>query len=259
MRAPLVAALTLVLVAGAAARTHAAPPASAAYVDPGAPCFRWPAVDYDGDGVFDRVDRCNNTPHGCTVDNYGCSTDSDGDGVCDGVDQCPDTPRGVEVNAKGCPPRAAVQQRQYSPPPPPPPPTPEPPPVPTPTEPMGEGERTLLETGQLRLDKIYFESGSAKILDESKDALDQLGRGIEKHPELKLEIQGHTDTRGSAALNQKLSQQRAEAVRAYIIHNFRVNPDNLTAKGYGESHPETKERNQEELLRNRRVVLKKLN
>jgi len=241
-----------------AAAVHASPPASAAFVDRDAPCFRWPAVDYDGDGVFDRVDRCPNTPHGCTVDQFGCSSDSDGDGVCDGLDQCGNTPMGTAVDEKGCPPESRARRES------PPPPTREPertppPPTPTPTRVMGEGERQLLETGQLRLERVYFESGSARILDESKDALDQLGRGLENYSDLQLEIQGHTDTRGKADLNQRLSQQRAEAVRAYLIHNFRVNPDHLTARGYGESQPETRERNEEELLRNRRVVLKKLN
>ena len=236
---------------------NASPPSSAAFVDRDAPCFRWPAVDYDGDGVFDRVDRCPNTPQGCTVDQFGCSSDSDGDGVCDGVDQCGNTPMGTAVDERGCPPDARVERVT-------PPPTREPertppPPTPTPTPVMGETERQLMETGEVRLEQIHFESGSARLLDESKDALDQLGRGIMRHPDLKLEIQGHTDTRGRADLNQRLSQQRADAVRAYLIHNFQVNPDNLIARGYGETRPETRERNEEELLRNRRVVLKKLN
>lgn len=262
MRRRLIVALAvLAVVAVVVSRAHASPPASAAFVDPHAPCFRWPAVDYDGDGVFDRVDRCNDTPKGCTVDEFGCSSDADGDGVCDGVDQCANTPHGEKVNARGCANSQLAAREEPRSTPPPPPVTREPEktaPPPTP-EPMGETERTLRETGQVRLERVYFESGSARILDESKDALDQLGRGLERNPDMKLEIQGHTDTRGSAETNRKLSQQRAEAVRAYLMHNFRVNPDNLVAKGYGESKPETKERNEEELLRNRRVVLKKLN
>jgi len=253
--------LTVALISASllcAAAAHASPPASAAFVDRDAPCFRWPALDYDGDGVFDRIDRCNNTPRGCTVDPYGCSSDSDGDGVCDGVDRCSNTPMGIAVDEQGCPPESRAQ-RAPSPAPTREPERTPPPPVPTPTRVMGEGERQLMETGELRLERVYFESGSARILPESKDALDQVGRGLEHHPELELEIGGHTDTRGSAELNRKLSQQRAEAVRAYLIHNFHVNPDHVTAKGYGESQPETRERNEQELLRNRRVVLKKLN
>ena len=57
----------LVIAAGAAREAHAWPPPGQPSVDPAAPCFRWPALDWDGDGVFDRVDRCNNTPKGCIV------------------------------------------------------------------------------------------------------------------------------------------------------------------------------------------------
>src|SRR5262245_57325071 len=77
-------------------------PAATEHADPDAPCFQWPAKDWDGDGVFDRIDRCNNTPHGCIVDKWGCSTDADDDGVCDGVDQCSNTPAGSKVDANGC-------------------------------------------------------------------------------------------------------------------------------------------------------------
>src|SRR5512145_3081233 len=93
---------SVLLVLGTATALHASPPSAAAQVDPNAPCYRWPAVDWDGDGVFDRVDHCNNTPKGCTVDRYGCSSDSDQDGVCDGVDRCPGTAAGLEVDEHGC-------------------------------------------------------------------------------------------------------------------------------------------------------------
>jgi outer membrane protein OmpA-like peptidoglycan-associated protein len=59
--------------------------------------------DSDGDGVYDKKDKCPDTPHGAIVDKVGCPLDSDGDGVFDGIDQCPDTPKGWPVDAKGCP------------------------------------------------------------------------------------------------------------------------------------------------------------
>ena len=62
-------------------------------------------LDSDGDGVFDDVDQCTDTPNGETVDANGCSAsqlDSDGDGVFDDVDQCADTPNGETVDANGC-------------------------------------------------------------------------------------------------------------------------------------------------------------
>src|SRR6185436_19471903 len=59
--------------------------------------------DSDEDGVFDKKDKCPDTPHGAVVDKVGCPIDSDGDGVWDGIDQCPDTAKGWPVDAKGCP------------------------------------------------------------------------------------------------------------------------------------------------------------
>ena len=84
-RTPIMAAtIVIVLALGVAAPLQASPPPAAAdRIDPQAPCYRWPAVDWDGDGVFDRIDYCNDTPRGCTVDRFGCSSDSDHDGVCD--------------------------------------------------------------------------------------------------------------------------------------------------------------------------------
>ncbi len=227
--------------------------AQVTHVDPAAPCYRWPAVDVDEDGVFDRVDHCPGTKKGCTVDRYGCSSDGDGDGVCDGLDRCPDTPAGTTVDSHGCPGRAAAA--------PPPPVTPPPPPPPAviPPKKVSEAERQLVEKGRIRLENIYFETGSARLLPESESSLREVGEALEKFPQLKIEIQGHTDTRGSAGYNQRLSQARAESVRGFMIEHFRVSADHLIAKGYGESEPETQERNDEELFRNRRVELKVLN
>src|SRR5499427_9634211 len=84
------------------AATALALPKTVEKVDPKAPCFRWPAVDSDHDGVFDRIDRCDNTPLGAIVDEWGCPIDTDHDGVYDGLDKCPDTPAGEKVDANGC-------------------------------------------------------------------------------------------------------------------------------------------------------------
>jgi OOP family OmpA-OmpF porin len=227
------------------------------------PCAQWPVVDTDGDGVPDRLDHCLNTPLGCTVDDYGCEYDTDGDGVCDGRDKCPNTPEGSKVNADGCdaaqlaagregrnPGAVAPESKPVS------------PPVEQtapPSRPQSEIERKLLETGSIRLERVYFETNSANLLPESEATLNEAGEALEKFPDLQIEVQGHTDTRGSNAYNQKLSQARAESVRSYLLAHFQLSADNLVAKGYGESQPETKERNEEELLRNRRVVLKVLN
>ncbi len=237
----------------------ATPPQTAAHVDPNAPCYRWPAVDMDGDGVFDRVDHCVNTPPGCIVDEWGCEHDADGDGVCDGVDICPDTPKGVKVDKKGCPVGMVEAYRAQPPATPPQPEQKETTPPPPPPPPPSKAEADLL-TGVIRLDNVYFDTGKATLLPDSKTQLDELGLALKKHPELKIEVGGHTDSRGTNKLNQRLSQERANAVRQYLIDNGDVQADNITAVGYGEGHPlVSPEKNDEDRARNRRVEIKVLN
>lgn len=267
--APLALSATLVAFAWApAARVQGAQPhvlpSTLGHVDPKAPCFRWPAQDYDGDGVFDRVDRCPDTPKGCVVDQYGCSIDGDHDGVCDGLDRCPNTAPGDKVDEHGCSAsqRAALgeagrastrsdESAKAE--------TPAPTPPPPPSAPVSETERQLVEGGRVRLENVYFETNSAKLLPESETSLNEAGGVLEKFVDLKIEVQGHTDMRGAARYNMKLSQARAESVRQYLLDHFRLKPENLVAKGYGETQPETKERNDEERMRDRRVVLRVLN
>lgn len=250
-----------VLAAGvAAAETQ---PKTLNKVDPMAPCFQWPAVDYDGDGVWDRVDYCPGTPKGCTVNEWGCSTDSDQDGVCDQLDLCPNTPKGEKVNKQGCsesqtataaPARTAPEPARTE------PAKPAPPaPAPPPPAPRSEVERKLVETGTVRLENVLFETNSAKLLPESQRTLDEAGEALAKYPELQVEIGGHTDTRGAAAANLRLSQARAEAVRSYLLAHYSLRAANLTARGYGETQPLNRERTAAELRENRRVELKVLN
>ena len=62
-----------------------------------------PLIDSDRDGVFDRKDKCPDTPVGAIVNKQGCPSDTDGDAVPDGLDRCPNTPAGATVNPAGCP------------------------------------------------------------------------------------------------------------------------------------------------------------
>jgi len=255
-----VAGFTLVSAALLAAvhPAHAWPPAGTPHVDPNAPCFMWPAGDWDGDGVFDRIDRCGNTPKGCIVDRYGCPLDGDGDGVCDGLDRCPDTPAGMKVDAHGC--HAGAEAMKAPPAPPKERPVERAPAVKVePSAPVSEVEKKLIEGGRIRLENVYFETNSAALLPESEATLNEVGEVLEKFSDLRVEVEGHTDTRGRDAYNMKLSQARAESVREYLLGHFRLDPENVIAVGYGETRPETKERNDEELLRNRRVELRVLN
>ena len=174
--------------------------------------------------VLDGLDQCADTHKGATVDEKGCPKDSDGDGVWDGLDQCEGTPAGMKVDEKGCP--TEVAQR----------------------------EAELLETGLIRLEGVKFETGKAEILPESRGALDAVGLLLTKWPQLQVEIGGHTDSRGSAEGNRKLSQARAEAVRTYLTTTYTAIPAaNLTAKGYGKSKPVVPNTNEESWARNRRV------
>jgi OmpA-OmpF porin, OOP family len=239
-----------------ATRAQAIPPSAAAHIDPKAPCFRWPASDWDGDGVFDRIDRCNDTPKGCVVDAYGCSVDADGDGVCDGIDRCPETPKGQAVDEHGCSAGQRATSHVSAAPAEPPREVEKPAPAPMPaSKPVSESERQLVESGRIRLENVYFETGSAKLLSDSETSLREAGEALEKFPDLRIEVEGHTDTRGSSAYNKRLSQERAETVRRWLLERYHLRAENLVAKGYGEERPETRERNDEELLRNRRVVL----
>ncbi len=188
-------------------------------------------VDSDHDGVCDGVDQCANTPAGCMVDAKGCPIDSDGDGVCDGLDKCPNTPAGAKVDASGCPVSEAQQH-----------------------------ETELLQTGVITLHDINFETAKANILPDSRPHLDAVGEVLSKYPQLKIEIGGHTDSRGSDAYNLALSRRRAAAVRTYLLQHFpKVKASQLTAKGYGESKPLVANDSPENMAKNRRVEFVVLN
>lgn len=238
-------------------------PVSATKVDdPSVPCCL-PAGDYDQDGVQDRLDKCNNTIRGCVVNQYGCAVDVDGDGVCDGIDQCADTPKGEKVNLAGCSASqlAVAKVPAASPPPPAAQEIPRPAtPPPTLAPQQSEVEKQLIETGSIVLRDVYFELDKATLLPESEARLDAAGVAIEKFADLKVEVQGHTDSRGAAKYNDKLSQARAEAVRDYLLAHFHLNADNFVARGCGESQlVVSPEKTDEDYAMNRRVVLSALN
>ena len=210
--------------------------------------------DSDGDGVLDGLDQCPDTPKGATVDVKGCPMDSDGDGVLDGIDQCPNTPKGAKVDAKGCPMASAGDG------------------VPDgidqcPDTPKGlkvdatgcpievtERETELLDTGMIRLQNVNFETNKADILPDSYPTLDAVGLLLTKWPQLKVEIGGHTDSRGSAVKNQKLSEARATSVRSYILSKYpTLDPKQFTVKGYGKSKPIAPNTNDLNMAKNRRV------
>ena len=180
-------------------------------------------IDSDNDGVYDGIDRCPNTPAGAKVDSQGCPSDADNDGVSDGIDRCPNTPAGAKVDETGCP--AEVKK--------------------------------FLDTGLISSTDIMFDFNKATLKPESKAALDKIGNILIQAPDLKIEIGGHTDAKGSDKYNLKLSDERAKAVHDYLKKNFsQINPDNLVSKGYGESKPVASNDTDEGRTQNRRVEFK---
>ena len=102
---------------------------------------------------------------------------------------------------------------------------------------------------------INFATGSAEITDEFARVLDGASKLINEHPEIQLlEVQGHTDNTGSDAINNPLSQARADAVRNYLISRG-VDPSRLVAKGYGSSKPVASNANEQGRYQNRRIDL----
>jgi OOP family OmpA-OmpF porin len=108
------------------------------------------------------------------------------------------------------------------------------------------------------LEGVNFETASANLTDQSFVTLNRVAASLAAHPELQVEVAGYTDSRGSDLYNQRLSQSRAEAVRAYLIQRG-VAPERLSARGYGETNPIDTNATTHGQGRNRRVELHRLN
>ncbi|MFM9837163.1 MAG: OmpA family protein [Cyclobacteriaceae bacterium] len=101
---------------------------------------------------------------------------------------------------------------------------------------------------------LEFENGKADILPTMHDDLAKLGNFLTDHPNLKLKISGHTDSAGDEKQNLKLSQDRADAIKKYLISAFKVNSSRITAIGLGSAKPIiTKEETEDHKQLNRRV------
>ncbi len=202
--------------------------------------------DGDGDGVANRADRCPGTPRGVVVDERGCPLDGDGDGVPDYLDQCQNSAAGSAVNAVGCNDDGdgdGVANAQDQ----------------CPNTPAGQ---RVMSNGcaaeqLLVLEGMSFENNSATLTAEGQAACARAAKSLRKNPGFAVEVQGHTDSAGAEDYNQRLSQQRAEAVVACLVEAG-VNGSRLQAKGYGESQPLADNDSAEGRARNRRVALKVL-
>ena len=105
---------------------------------------------------------------------------------------------------------------------------------------------------KIALRNIFFETASSKLKPESNNELDRLVKLMKDVSGLKVEISGHTDNTGSASLNDKLSQARAQAVVDYLVSKG-ISKSRLTAKGYGSSQPVATNKSAEGRQQNRRV------
>ena len=200
--------------------------------------FEEKAMDSDGDGVIDLMDKCPKTPRGVQVNNKGCPLDSDGDGVYDYQDNCPDTQTGVPVDQKGCPRDSdgdGVYDYQDK----------------CPGTPVGASVNHL---GCWVIKDLMFETNKADIKPQFLKKLKEVLVVIRQNPGLKLEIQGHTDNVGAKEFNQKLSEQRAQATMNYFIKNG-VRSNRLTVRGYGFARPAASNKTPSGRAINRRVEL----
>lgn len=181
-----------------------------------------PDLDNDGDGIPDDRDRCVNEAEDMDgfEDDDGCpDLDNDGDGVLDEKDECDDTP--FARTANGCPPVYATI---------------------TVTENKIELKQPLL----FAKNKVDIDERTKLVLDEIATAL------TEHYPDRRVRIEGHADGEGSTQNNERLSQQRADAVRDYLMGKG-VAESRLVGKGYGEAQPLYHEDTAEAEEKNRRV------
>jgi outer membrane protein OmpA-like peptidoglycan-associated protein len=157
---------------------------------------------------------------------------------------------GIQYSFGGSPVAAAIPVAAE--PPPPPPPAPPPPPPPPPPAPPPAA--VFVPKTSITLEGVEFAFNKSDLTEDSRPILDGVAAGLKKHPHVKVEIQGHTDSVGKPAYNLKLSQRRAQTVLDYLIMDG-VGPDQLVAKGYGETQPVASNKDAEGRAKNRRVVM----
>ena len=179
-----------------------------------------PEPDNDNDGLSDKVDTCPLDPEDKDgyEDDDGCpDVDNDKDGILDPADKCPNE---AGVPPDGCP-------KQYT---------------------HVVVTQTKIELKQT----VFFDTNRATIKPVSFSLLDDVALALNDHPNLKVEVQGHTDSQGDDAFNLKLSQRRAESVRTYLIGRG-IAKTRMVPKGYGENVPITDNRTPDGRSQNRRV------
>lgn len=179
-----------------------------------------PDPDNDLDGIPDEKDKCPNEPEDPDgfQDDDGCpDEDNDNDTVKDVEDQCPNTPGQPTGARPGCPSLVVVTAKEIR----------------------------ITQQIQFDFNKATIKAVSFPILDAVYDVL-------AANPKITIEVQGHTDNVGQAAYNQKLSQQRADSVKAYLVKKG-IGDTRLVSKGYGMAQPLVPNNSESNKALNRRV------
>ncbi|MBV4459941.1 OmpA family protein [Pseudomonas sp. COR58] len=159
---------------------------------------------------------------------YAQDGDEDGDGVFDRRDRCPDTPANTPVDHRGCP------LPQY----------------PATEKPAPQTEViTLSDAGN-----VLFDFDKSDLTPAAKSQLDALMDKLRNADVVSIKVIGHTDSKGTDAYNQALSERRASSVAAYLLSQG-LEPGKLTSEGRGEREPVADNNTDEGRAQNRRVEL----
>ena len=195
--------------------------------------------DNDNDGIYDYQDQCPDTPYQAKVAVNGCPFDTDKDGVLDYLDKCPDTPEGNVVDSDGCiidSDKDGVNDNDDK----------------CPDTPIAA---KVDNDGCWHLKMLNYKSNQKSISAELIKYVDEILLILKNNPEIKLEIHGHTDSRGKKSYNMKLSKKRAKIVMNQLI-KLGIEKNRLISKGFGPSKPIESNKTASGRAQNRRVEFK---
>lgn len=165
---------------------------------------------------------------------YAQDGDADGDGIFDRRDRCPDTPKGTPVSHNGCP----LPQYPAT-----------PPKAQEPPAPPKQEVITLSDAGD-----VLFEFDKSNLTPAATAALDKQLDKLRAADVVTIKVEGHTDSVGSDAYNQGLSERRAASVVSYLVAHG-VQQSKISSEGFGESRPVADNATDEGRAQNRRVEL----
>ncbi len=198
-------------------------------------------LDDDKDGVINDNDVCPQTPMGVKVDDRGCEIDSDGDGVVDSKDKCPNTEAGIKVDMNGCEMDSdgdgVLDSKDMC-----------------PNTPKGA---VVKMDGCVKIIRLHlkFDTNKADIKESYMPQIKKVADFMKINKGYKVVLEGHTDSRGSAAYNMKLSEKRASAV-AKALEDLGVDKDRISVEAFGETKPIAPNDTPEGRAQNRRVDAK---